>query len=250
MLLLLLLILLYLLIKFLLWFSRNLCQACETRFISTRPKHSAGPSQTTPHFYTQTGGTKSDMHQQKRSTYWFSYLVLENLPKGEELGGFLHGHPVTDETCDQAAGQREEEEEDGSEGRSCFNFIHLIFFFPEWQFSDVVLLNLKITNNCTHFSQQGHMIRRTWTGQRWSGTCRLSELKWQMKKTWTVYGSIQKQKQTHYLSNTDFWLSEYRLKKWAHPPPPRHLVLHRYDKQEALITHITQTCQLNSASSM
>lgn len=88
------------------------------------------------------------MHQQKRSTYWFSYLVLENLPKGEELGGFLHGHPVTDETCDQAAGHREEEEEeeDGSEGRnnrSCFNFLHLIYFFPEWQFSDAVLLDLK-----------------------------------------------------------------------------------------------------------
>ena len=34
------------------------------------------------------------------SSIWFP----EDSPKGEELGGFLHGHPVTDEAGDQTAG--------------------------------------------------------------------------------------------------------------------------------------------------
>lgn len=37
---------------------------------------------------------------------WEIYMV--NSPKGVDLTGFLHGHPGTDETGDQTAGQREE----------------------------------------------------------------------------------------------------------------------------------------------
>lgn len=56
------------------------------------------------------------MNQQKRQTRppaCFFFSGFRDSPKGEELGGFLHGHPVTDETCDQTAGHMEEEEDEG-----------------------------------------------------------------------------------------------------------------------------------------
>lgn len=43
---------------------------------------------------------------------------MENSPKGEELTGFLHGHPVTDETGDQTGGETEDKKGDDSEKSS------------------------------------------------------------------------------------------------------------------------------------
>lgn len=45
-------------------------------------------------------------------------LFWENSPKGEELTGFLHGHPVTDETGDQTGGETEDKKVDDSEKSS------------------------------------------------------------------------------------------------------------------------------------
>lgn len=43
---------------------------------------------------------------------------MENSPKREELTGFLHGHPVTDETGDQTGGETEDKKGDDSEKSS------------------------------------------------------------------------------------------------------------------------------------